>query len=153
MLGRASTWLRIMGYDTVYAREMSHREMVLQAIAEKRVLLTRNTRLIQRRDIRKCEHLFIKDDGFREQLVQIMKKFELKCENNGTRCAKCNTLLEPTSVKSISRIVPAYVAFKQEKFYRCKTCCRVYWPATHKSSINEEIKGILSRAVNLESES
>lgn len=146
MLGRLATWLRIMGYDTVYSKKTDQRGIILQAQAQNRILLTRNTRLLLFRSIINCEYLFIEHDHFRDQLLQIVTEYDLKCEIIGKICVRCNRFLEETSKASIERIIPAYVAYKHNHFLRCAECGRVYWPATHKTSIIEEITEVFKRA-------
>src|SRR3990172_9336984 len=49
MLGRLATWLRILGYDTLYFRDAQDGRLVALARREGRILLTRDTRLLMRR--------------------------------------------------------------------------------------------------------
>ena len=49
MLGRLAKWLRILGYDTTYSPHLDDDQLVRQARAEGRLLLTRDTGLARRR--------------------------------------------------------------------------------------------------------
>ena len=49
MLGRLATWLRILGYDTLYFRDADDGRLVTLARREERILFTRDTRLLARR--------------------------------------------------------------------------------------------------------
>ena len=59
MLGRLAKWLRILGYDTAYIRNIRDTELIRLSLAEFRMILTRDTRLIKKRGIK--NYLFIMD--------------------------------------------------------------------------------------------
>ena len=65
MLGRLSRWLRLLGYDTLYASSMSDHQIVARARAEGRVVLTRDRDLAQRKGIR-C--LLIQSQALEDQV-------------------------------------------------------------------------------------
>src|SRR5574337_881847 len=74
MLGRLAKWLRLAGYDTLYWRGDDAR-LVRLALAENRVVLTRDTRIPPRLP----PHLtfFITSDYYDEQLDQVIARFGL----------------------------------------------------------------------------
>jgi uncharacterized protein with PIN domain len=59
-----------------------------------------------------------------------------------TRCAECNTLLEPRAKQAVEALVPRYVFATQERFFSCPKCRRIYWPATHHERMLEELRKI-----------
>ncbi len=142
MLGRLATWLRIIGYDTAYAyKTLPDSQIVEQAIDEGRVLLTRDTLMIERKLLKEHrKYLLVKSNYFREQLCQVIASFDLNTDTQGTICARCNVKLKKTSAKSVSHVVPFFVAATQKEFLRCPQCHRVYWAATHKQKMQEEIE-------------
>src|SRR5947209_19064973 len=66
MLGRLARWLRILGHDVVYGRHLRDRTLVDCARRERRLILTRDTRLLRHGDL--PPHHFITSDQFRHQL-------------------------------------------------------------------------------------
>ncbi|MFZ5799944.1 MAG: Mut7-C RNAse domain-containing protein, partial [Candidatus Omnitrophota bacterium] len=44
-LGRLARWLRILGFDTVYFRGCNRSSLVITALREGRIIVTRNLRL------------------------------------------------------------------------------------------------------------
>ena len=46
-VGKLVKWLRMMGYDTLFFRGDEDAEMVAQALIENRILLTRDTHLME----------------------------------------------------------------------------------------------------------
>jgi len=137
-LGRLVTWLRLLGYDALYARDASEAELVQRAAAEHRVLLTRNTRVARRRAL--PPHVLLTSGDFRAQLRQVLDTCHLAAAPAFlARCARCNTPLEGIDRAAACARVPAYVCATQTSFARCATCGRVYWPATHVARMQREI--------------
>src|SRR4030088_148665 len=48
-VGRLARWLRAYGYDAAYAAHVDDRQLIARALAEDRVLLTRDADLMRRR--------------------------------------------------------------------------------------------------------
>lgn len=137
-LGRLATWLRLLGYDTVYARGASIPQLIGHALAEGRILLTRNTQLVRRRGLPR--HLLVRSDDFRAQLRQVVDACGLDAPPAFlARCARCNTPLEPTERTTACARVPVYVCETQTSFARCPTCARVYWSATHVERMRRDL--------------
>jgi hypothetical protein len=137
-LGRLATWLRLLGYDTVYARAADISQTVARAVAERRILLTRNTRLVRRRGL--PPHLFVRSDDFRAQLRQVIDEYGLDARVAFlARCARCNTPLQRAERDAACARVPVYVCATQRSFARCPSCARIYWPATHVERMRREL--------------
>jgi uncharacterized protein with PIN domain len=138
-LGRLATWLRLLGYDTVYARHGSAAELIRRAGAEGRILLTRNTKLVRRRGL--PAHVLVTSDDFRAQLRQVFAVCGLPAARAVlTRCARCNTPLEQLERAAACARVPRYVCETQATFARCPGCARIYWPATHVQRMQRELE-------------
>lgn len=137
-LGRLATWLRLLGHDAVYARDVSAAELVRRAAAEGRILLTRNSRLVRRRGL--PPHVFVQSDDFRAQLRQVIDACGLGAAAAFlVRCSRCNTPLERMQRSEACASVPAYVCETQASFARCPSCARIYWPATHVERMRREL--------------
>jgi len=139
MLGRLATWLRILGYDTVYANTADDHALARQARAEGRILLTRDTQLVQRRGIRA---LLITSDELEEQIRQVLTEFGLKPQALLSRCPVCNTPLRPLPRERAQARVPPYVFQTQASFHECPTCERVYWPGSHWARIRQRLDAL-----------
>lgn len=128
MLGSLGRWLRLLGYDTAMAGTEPDWQIVRQARAEGRIILTRDRALASRRGV---QTLLVLDDDLDAQLAQAALELDLPQQRPGTRCLHCNTLLEPASRADVASSVPPYVLQTQETFRRCPDCQRVYWRGTH----------------------
>jgi len=128
MLGRLATWLRLLGYDTLYVPHADDPELARLARAQDRVLLTRDVELTRRRGIK---HLLIESEKVEEQVAQVLRAFKLSAREAFSRCSECNQRLEAVSKESVRDMVPPYVFSTQGRFRRCAQCGRVYWRGTH----------------------
>ena len=143
MLGKLSRWLRMAGFDVAYRRQIPDEDLLEAARAESRVLLTRDTRLIQRCDPE--QSLFIGHDLLADQLQEFFQRFpELKSQVVPlSRCVECNALLRPIAKEEIREKVWPYVYQHQERFTTCPDCHRVYWEATHVAKIREKLHQLI----------
>jgi uncharacterized protein with PIN domain len=138
MLGRLAKWLRLIGYDTAYAKGIDDAFLVTIAEEQGRILLTRDTLLIRRR---RCRHyLFVWSDHWREQLRQVYFEAKLNCQALLTICPVCDYPLHQVRKESVESLIPPYVFQTQNDFSQCDICMRVYWSATHIQRILNELK-------------
>lgn len=107
---------------------------------EGRVILTRDTHLIKR--LKKEEYLFISHDYLEDQAQEVFTHFPqlLDQKNPLSRCAECNTPLQPIEKEKVKEKVWPYVYQTQENFTTCPTCQKIYWKATHVSRIEERLE-------------
>lgn len=140
MLGRLARWLRIMGHDVIYGRHLTGYGLIGAARTDGRLILTRDRRLTQKQP---PPFLLIESDHYREQLRQVIRQCGLEVgEKLFCRCVECNAILQFRSKESVESLVPPYVYLSQEKFFACPTCQRIYWPATHRQKILEELRNL-----------
>jgi len=137
-LGRLARWLRLLGYDASFGRHLTGAALLAAARREGRVLLTRDTRLMKRKDL--PPHLFIKSDHFREQLKQVIGHFKVKIDRGVFgRCIECNLATVSVAKDGVAGKVPPYVFTTQETFSRCPSCGKIYWRATHYDHVRSEL--------------
>jgi uncharacterized protein with PIN domain len=139
MLGRLVTWLRLLGYDTVYIPHADDAQLARLARAEDRVLLTRDVELTRRRGLR---YLLIESERVEAQVQQVFRAFNLSANEAFSRCAECNLPLESVDKESVRERVPPYVFQTQDRFRRCSQCERVYWRGTHWARIVAQIEDL-----------
>ena len=144
MLGRLARWLRILGHDVVYLRKVEDSELVELAAREGRVLLTRDTRLVQRRAARGA--LLIHSHLLEEQLRQMVRwnRDALLAPQLCRRCLECNQETIAVEKAALRGRVPAYVFETQSRFTTCPACGRIYWRATHVRDMLRRLRRSLS---------
>jgi uncharacterized protein with PIN domain len=129
-LGKLAKWLRILGYDSVYYREKDIPGIVIQAMREKRVLLTRSAEFTKYKGMKA---VVIKHDLAEEQLEQVTEELGLALPEGAIFhiCVECNTPLEGIEKEQAKERVPEYVFKTQEEFKRCPKCDKIFWKGTH----------------------
>jgi uncharacterized protein with PIN domain len=145
MLGRLAKWLRILGFDVLYFSRAEDRELVDVARREGRVLLTRDTGLIER-TAKRPNRLFVRSDGWEDQVAQVLDEYGLwdKIRPN-TRCVECNLPLKPLSRERARNLVTPYVREHASSFAVCPGCDRVFWQGTHYGDMERKIAKLLDR--------
>ncbi len=143
MLGRLTRWLRVMGCDTEYFREIDDAELAERAWQSGRLILTRDTLLIRRRRVRDNSFL-VEGDHFRDQLRQVVRSFGIDpFARFLTRCIECNAPLRELGRSEAEGRVPPYVFATQGRFRGCPACGRFYWGGTHRERMMAELREIL----------
>jgi uncharacterized protein with PIN domain len=139
MLGRLARWLRILGFDTLYFREIDDQHLLKLHGETGRVLLTRDTRLVRCRGVGR--HVLIKSDRWEDQLREAVETLSLvlKPDRLLTRCLLCNRLLKKMSPEEAYGRIPDYVAGSSSDFRGCGSCGKVYWAGTHRRHIAEVV--------------
>jgi uncharacterized protein with PIN domain len=139
MLGRLARWLRILGFDTWYFREIDDQHLLRLHAETGRVLLTRDTKLVGCRGI--GVHVLVKSDRWEDQLREVVKTLSLILyqERLLTRCLLCNRLLNRLSPEEAYGRIPDHVARSTSDFRGCESCGKVFWPGTHRRHITEVV--------------
>jgi uncharacterized protein with PIN domain len=136
-VGRLARWLRVLGYDAAYEPKIADPELVARALAEGRVLLTRDADLTRRRVIVNgtLRTVLLTSDRVEDQLRQVIEEVGLAGagldENGLTRCLECNVELQARRKEQVGHLLPPRVRATQRRFSQCPRCERVYWPGTH----------------------
>jgi len=143
-LGRLSKWLRILGFDADYFNQDNPGSLIIEALRENRIILTRNHRLPQSRGVR---IVVLEQERIKEQVREVFGQLQLKPDTSllFSRCIICNAELREIDKERIKEQVPEYVYKTQQSFFACPKCSRVYWQGTHWGNVTkilEEINGI-----------
>ncbi len=146
MLGRLAKWLRFLGFDVLYYRDIDDREIVRIAREQERTILTRDIQLSNRRGLPGV--VFIEKDDVLDQLRQITAVLDLSQPVFSGRCAICNGLLDEVPQKEeIRELVPEYIYLNFRQFRRCRGCGKVYWEGSHHRGMRDKVREVLSGAV------
>ncbi|UCD54672.1 MAG: Mut7-C RNAse domain-containing protein [Candidatus Omnitrophota bacterium] len=138
-LGRLARWLRILGYDAIYYDKDDRSRLVMTALRDKRVILTRSSRMSKFTGIRM---LCITEDDVEKQLAQVVKELDLNIEEDKTflRCVDCNESLAVIKKNEVKDKVPPYVFETQKEFKTCPVCNKIFWKGTHWQLVKEFLK-------------
>ena len=150
MLGRLARWLRLMGYDTVYATTHPDHQIAAQARAEGRIVLTRDQELARRRGI---QALLIDSQVLEAQIQEVISAIGAPETGAEPRCPQCNAPLSRATPDDVRARVPAYVLEKHQHFRRCDRCQKIYWQGSHWQNVRQVVEQILDRQDVYESQS
>ena len=133
-VGKLAKWLRLMGYDSLFFDGSDDSHMVARALAEGRVILTRDTEIMKRRVITsgRIKAVLINSDDPERQMQQLMDTLDLNRQFRPfTLCLECNQPLLERSREEVKDLVPPYVYKTQRQYMECPACHRIYWRGTH----------------------
>jgi hypothetical protein len=140
-LGRLARWLRLLGLDTAYANWYDDETLARISQVERRILLTRDRRLLMR-SIVEYGH-WVRSQDPRAQLLEIIQHYDLlPLSRPYTRCAHCNGMLAPASREEIAPLLQPDTARYYDEFTRCTACGKVYWPGSHLRRVRMLMDGL-----------
>lgn len=141
--GKLTKWLRLMGYDTTFFNGTSDSHLVATALAEGRVILSRDRQIMKRRVITtgKLKAILIRSDEPELQMRQVIDELGLDSKSQPfTLCLECNQPLVERDKGEVKELVPPYVYQTQSQFMQCPACQRLYWRGTHWQAMAEQLK-------------
>jgi len=142
MLGKLTRWLRMLGCDVKYSQSLSDRQLIENAKAESRVLLTRDQELYQQAVKHGIDAFLIEGETEAQQLANLAKRLNLKLEIDVmvSRCPKCNRKIRPISKKVVIGKVPEGTLSRYEEFWECPGCGQIYWQGAHWKRIEKTLR-------------
>ena len=143
-LGGLARMLRMLGFDAEFDNALHDREIIEQAAAEKRVVLTRDRELLKCREIlRGCFVHALKPEM---QLREVARRYGLAARMRPfTLCLHCNVLLESADPQSVAARVPERIQVQYSRFMHCPACHRIYWEGSHW----ERMRSVLAAALEV----
>lgn len=128
-LGTLARRLRLLGFDTVYRNDLEDDEIVRIAGKERRIVLTRDGGILNRRG----------GEGYRpdsifpdEQVREVVSAFGLKERISPfSRCIACNGDIAPVDRESVMALVPPRSGRFMKRFWQCRGCGKIYWQGSH----------------------
>ena len=162
-LGRLVRWLRVVGVDAearsglgAAAWAAAHRpagalhsplssmELVQWANQSRRVLVTRDSKVLARRE--GCAALWVAANDCATQFLFVCDALAIRIKPSDlmSRCSKCNSLgykeLSPDEVRVRDQGVPEKVFALGLTFYACKLCEKIYWEGNKYATASEKYR-------------
>jgi len=144
-VGKLTGWLRLMGYDTRFFDGDDDSELVAIAKAEGRVILSRDTRIMERRLITsgQIKAVLIDSDQPERQIHQVVDTLGLDSRLRPfSLCLECNQSLVERGKDEVKDLVPPYVFKTQNYFMQCPNCRRIYWRGTHWQAMTKKLESL-----------
>ena len=148
MLGNLAKKLRVIGYNAKYSSSIEDEELIELARKENRIVLTKDELLTKNAEKIGIKSVFIRGNDEIEQIIQVKKAIGLTnfvMDTNFSRCVSCNGKLQLIDKSSIVNKVPKGVFEKQNQFWICDTCKKIYWEGTHFEKLQEFVTKLNER--------
>ena len=120
--------------------------MVSIALAENRIILTRDTQIAKRRlAVRgQVKVISINSDMLPEQVQQVAADLNLDSRSFRpfTLCLEDNQPLVERTKEEVKDRVPPFVFKTQDKYVECPKCHRIYWKGTHWQAMVKKIQHV-----------
>ena len=146
-LGKLARHLRLAGFDSLWRNDYDDAEIVALALAERRIVLTRDRGLLKRRAVERGHFVHATDAEL--QLTEVIRVFQLEAMLRPfSRCRECNAALVDADKAEVSERLPEKVRKFYDRYRRCPGCGRIYWEGSH----YERLQGMLARAAKMGSE-
>ena len=139
-LGTLARRLRLLGVDSAYANDASDDALIEQANAERRLLLTQDRGLLQRRTL--WAGGYVRGARPDDQLADVLDRFAPPLVP-WTRCVACNGPLSPVSKADVDTVLRPGTRRTYQSFSRCGDCGQVYWRGAH----SHHLQAIIDSAI------
>lgn len=148
MLGNVARELRLLGLDARLARQEPEARLLRRALAEERLLLTRDRELARRAEKNPSVRvLFMEEEDPKRQTGWVLARLTIDGEaiRPLTRCLECNEPLEEVEREAILARIPPYIGKIHTRFARCPACDRIYWPGTHAERMERRVAHLVQQ--------
>jgi uncharacterized protein with PIN domain len=145
-LGKLASYLRMLGFDTLYRNDYSDEELARLSSAEGRILLTRDRGLLKRALVQRgyC----VREMQPRKRLLEVLRRFDLlEAIAPFRRCIRCNGALRPVSKQAIAHRLPPQTLQYYDEFRVCEGCEQVYWKGSHYQRMEEFIRRVVKQGL------
>lgn len=141
-LGKLVKYLRMLGFDTIYRNDYADHEIICLALAEHRIILTRDIGLLKVKTV--THGYWIRNQHPKEQVKEVLQHFDLYSGIEPfNRCIKCNGTLEQIEKAVIIDQLEPETRKCFTEFYRCMDCGQIFWEGSHYDRMKEMVKMII----------
>ena len=142
-VGRLARLLLVLGFDTRYDNGFSDAQVACIAAREGRVVLTRDTGLLKRRQV--THALRIRSELPDAQLTEVLRFFGME---KGpfrllSRCLACNESLVPVEKKAVVHRLKPLTRKYYHRFTICPGCGRIFWKGSHAWEMRQKLRALL----------
>ena len=129
-LGGLAHLLRMLGFDTLYDNHFRDEEIERIALAQGRIVLTRDRDLLKRRGVTHGCYVHARHSA--PQLREVFDRLDLaRAMRPFTLCLNCNVPLHEIDKARVAALLPPMVREHYQRFSACDSCRRVFWEGSH----------------------
>jgi uncharacterized protein with PIN domain len=141
-LGKLASYLRLLGYDTLYRNDYEDSELAIISHLENRYLLTRDQNLLKRSLV--VYGYWVRAQVPSLQLIEVVQRFKLKEKTKPyVRCSLCNGMLIEVPKAEIADKLELKTKLYYDDFRLCIECDQIYWKGTHFIRMEKFFKSFL----------
>lgn len=142
MLFHLGRWLRAAGYDTIFVKKSERdQEILKQAIATNRILLTRDKYFLKLKD-KQVQLMYFPSANLEECVKKINKILSIDWLFQPlSRCLICNANLKSIGKEALINLnIPIGILNRFQKFWYCESCQKIYWLGSHAEHMLVQLK-------------
>jgi len=139
-LGTVARRMRLLGIDTAYHRDAADDDLINEANANRRILLTQDRGLLRRRKLQRGA--YVRGASPDVQFSDILDRFAPPLAP-WTRCTACNGRLAPARKADVESDLEPGTRRTYQSFARCQACGRVYWRGAHARRLEETVEAAI----------
>jgi uncharacterized protein len=141
-LGRTARYLRLLGFDTLYANDLDDDEIINISVLQKRIILTRDLQLLKNGQV--THGYYIRSGQPAEQVVEVIRRFDLAGKTTPfSRCTECNGQIITSSQEDIAHLLLPRTSEEFHEFSRCASCGKIYWRGSHYEQMKLWVEKVL----------
>ncbi len=145
-LGRLANYLRLVGFDAVSDGRLDDGDLAELAVAEDRIVLTRDRYLLKRSVV--VHGYLVREVMPMAQVVEVVRRFDLADRTRPfSRCMECNGVIEPVTKEEVDHLLEPLTREHFDEFRRCAGCSRVFWRGSHFARLAALVEGIQAAVV------
>lgn len=138
-LGKLATYLRMLGFDSMYSNDYQDEKLAELAAQTGRILLTRDRRLLMRCEV--AQGYCLRSTSSTRQVKEVLDRFHLYSQIKPfCRCLRCNGLLQPVSKEAIIDRLQPLTRLYYDDFNICPACDQIYWRGSHQQRMQKFIQ-------------
>ena len=143
-LGGLAHLLRMTGFDTLYDNAFHDKEIERIAVAEQRIVLTRDRELLKRRTI--THGCYVRALRSSEQIRELFDRLDLaRSARPFTLCLHCNAPLDAVDKAQVAAPLPPGVRQRYQRFSTCPVCKRIFWEGSHWQRMRAMVENLMAQ--------
>jgi len=157
MLGKLTRWLRMIGYEAIYANDKQDQDLLSLARRESLTLLTSDEELYRNAISRGIDSFLVEGGTEAERLADVAERYHLnlRIDTATSKCPVCGWSIRQVPKKDVEASVPPTTFKVYQGFWVCTNprCAKVYWQGSHWERIEQTLESarkILERKKNTE---
>ncbi len=129
-LGKLARYLRLLGFDTLYDRNVTDRQIVENVRKSRRIVLTRDIGLLKNKIITKG--YWVREVIPSRQLKEIASRFALAKKKKPFHvCLECNGKIMAVPQRKVAPFLALDTLQYFRRFFMCANCKKIYWQGSH----------------------